>query len=458
MFPICGNAQENFELNLLNISKKESIEKAFTSELKREQYLKQHFLNLFQQGYITATVDSTTVIKSKQLIYFSKGDVYKYVKISPGNVDPKLLRRLAFRSKSFENKPLNPLKLSRLFEDILSYLENNGYPFASLKLANVNLSEFRITGSLDLTKNNLIKIDSIAFKGDIDLPQHLLIKQIGVEPGDLYNQKLLNNISTKIEQIPYLQEIKPYEVLFTEKKTVLFLYLKKKKSNSFNGMLGILPNEESEKINFTGELSAQLKNSIKKGETFIFDWRKLISETQNLRLGIAYPYLFKSPLSTEINFKLYKKDSTFLAVTQEVMLKLHQNNNDYLSLDLQLYNTNLLNTTNVITTEGNVLEWADIQMFSYGLGYTKNNLNYTPNPTKGYQFEFHLKTGKKKIKENAELLKLNPNVYKNLALSSNQYALDFYGQIYLPYLKFFAFKTALYGAKIFNKTCHLSFK
>ena len=62
----------------------------------------------------------------------------------------------------------------------------------------------------------------------------------------------LKDIETKSERVldlEFVEEIKSPELLFTRDSTTLYLYLKKKFSNSFDGFIGFNTDEETKKLN-----------------------------------------------------------------------------------------------------------------------------------------------------------------------------------------------------------------
>ena len=59
----------------------------------------------------------------------------------------------------------NYKQVAKLHEKLLTYCENNGYPYASVKLDSIEFSEFSIKAELNLTKNKEFHIDSIIMEG-----------------------------------------------------------------------------------------------------------------------------------------------------------------------------------------------------------------------------------------------------------------------------------------------------
>src|SRR5690606_31730515 len=121
--------------------------------------------------------------------------------------------------------------------------------------------------------------------------------------------ELLNNLR-------FANQAREPEVLFTGDSTLLYLYLTKVKSNTFDGFLGFGTNEESTKIEYDGYLNLQLNNNVNAGETFKLlykrDGIKQMTFTANLRL----PSLFNSAVGIDLGLTICKKDTLFTTPNQ----------------------------------------------------------------------------------------------------------------------------------------------
>ena len=66
-----------------------------------------------------------------------------------------------------------------------------------------------------------------------------------------------------LNQLPFAQQKRPSEVLFTKDSTSVYLYLEKIKSNRFDGFIGFGTDETTGKIEFDGYLDLNLINNLK---------------------------------------------------------------------------------------------------------------------------------------------------------------------------------------------------
>ena len=380
-------------------------------------------LNLFlskiqSQGYLSASYDSSTFTKDSIIVYFFVGEIYKWAVIKNGNIDGSFLSGTGIKAKKNKDVPINFQKVSQWMEIILKNCENKGYPFANIKLSNITYENKEFTADLELTKNKLVKIDSIILKGNATIAPVYIYNYIDIKPGELYNEAKLSRITSRFKELAFIKEIKPNQLLFTENITKLYLYLDNKKASQFDGVIGFLPDDNNEgKLNLTGEVHLKLQNSLQRGEVIEFNWKQLPNKTQDLKIHLLYPFLFNTPFGVDGNLSIYRKDSTYTDVIKNFGVQYSISGNNYLKAFVTDKESNLGSTEGLenITV---LPAYADISILSYGATFHFEKLDYRINPTKGYTFEFIGSTGNRTIKKNASI---NPIAYDSLELQSVTY-------------------------------------
>ena len=435
-------------INDLAALKKIVYKKTFTSIRERENELSNVLFNCYDKAYLTASFDSLINDSVALTAYLNLGSQYKWAHLKSGNVDEGVLSEIRFREKLYSNQPVYFKEVKRIQEKLISYYENNGYPFASVKLDSITISDGIISAQLNLTKNPEEKIDSVIIKGTAKISPVFVYNYLGIKPGNLYNEAQLKKVNTRIAEIPFIRSSKPATVLFTDKFNKLLLYLDKKQASQFDGIVGILPNNNTGKITFTGDVTLKLQNGLGRGELIDLNWRRLQTQTQDLKLRLVYPFLFRSPFGLDYNFKLYKKDTTYLDVNQNIGLQYIFIGGNYFKI---FYNNK---TSTLLSTKG--LEYsttlpdnADIQNNMYGIGLKYEKLDYRLNPRKGFSLSGNASAGIKTIKKNS---KLNPIVYEGLKLNSTQYNADFEGSVYVPIKDRSTIKIGMQSAFLYGET------
>ncbi|TXB65460.1 hypothetical protein FRY74_08535 [Vicingus serpentipes] len=395
-------------------------------ELKTELTAIVNQLN--SQAYLTATIDSVLIDSTTYKAYIHLGKQYKWTYLTTTNIDEEVLSKVGFRDKIFMNRPFNNRQLYSFYERIITHYENNGFPFASLKMDSLGIYNNTISANLNLSKNKFCLVDSVKIIGTATISDRYIQNYIRIKNGDYYNETLIKTISNRIKELPFVEEEQPFKMIFKENENELLLNLKKKKASRFNGVLGIQPDNNTGELRFTGDVKLNLVNSFKKGEEIDFNWRSLQKSTQDLKAKFSYPFLFNTPFGLDFNFKLFKKDTTFIDVFNKIGIRYILKGNNYMSVFFQNKSSSLLSTSGFETLT--VLpNFADISTQLYGINFYYAKLDYRLNPRKGYEIDTEGAIGTKKIKKNNAL---DESLYNDIKLKSNLYNVNLNASIYLP--------------------------
>lgn len=373
--------------------------------------------DLRQQGYLLADVDSLSGDSLHKTAHLRIGEKFKWAYLKKGNAEMDVLSRLGYSEKLYTNKPFSYSQTARFIEKTIAHYENNGYPFVTLKLDSVTINENVVSAVLNVEKNKLIKIDSIIVKGDAKINKTFLYRYLGIKPMMPYNEAAFRSVSKKIKQLSFLAEQRGQELRFYEKQNKLYLFLNKRNASQFDGIIGILPDNTGKTI-FTGDIKIKLVNNIfRAGETFDLNWRRLQTQTQDFKARVIYPYLLGTPIGTDYAIKIYKKDTSFIDVNNNIGLQYYFSGLNNLKVFYKQRNANILSANGLAFITA-LPDYADITTQSYGLGLVFEKSDYKFNPHRGFFINISAQTGNKVIKKNP---KINDAVYTNLLLKSTQY-------------------------------------
>jgi len=411
-----------------DLLKKITYKKSFTRESERTKELQKVLFQCFDNAYLAAEYDSTITDSLKQTVYLSFGSQYKWANLKHGNVDEGVLSEIGFREKLYTNKPVSYRDVKRVQEKLITYYENNGFPFASVKLDSIVIQGNQFSAVMNLQKHSEQKIDSITITGNAKIAPVYIYNYLGIKPGSRYNESQLKKVNIRMAELQFVRSTKPAVVVFGEKQNKLLLSLEKKRASQFDGILGVLPDNKTGKILFTGDVRLRLQNGLGRGELIDLNWRKMQTQTQDLKLRLVYPFIFKTPFGIDYNFKLYKKDTTFIDVNQNIGVQYLFIGGNYFKVFYNNKTSTLLSTKGLefITT---LPSYADVQTNMYGIGYKLERLDYRINPRKGFYLIVNASAGTKKIKRNA---KINQEVYDKIKLNSTQYNGDFEASLFIP--------------------------
>ncbi len=449
LFSVSIIEAQNITLNIYGLKNKIKYKASHNNEENAKTELDNIIQQLQNKGYLLAHYDSLISINNTISVKINEGEIYKWANLKIGNLNPTVANSVGYTEKQFNAVNFNPQQTVKLIRKIISYYENHGYPFVTIKLDSVTINSNTILASLNVNKNKLYIIDSVVVIGNLKLNKKFLQNYISIKNNDLYNEVLIKNVSKKIRQLPFINEKQPQIVRLTDKQNKLLLFLDKKNASQFDGIIGFLPDVNTKKTVVTGDVKLKLINGIlKNGETVDVQWRRIQNQTSDFKGRFIYPYLFGFPFGIDYSIRLFKKDTTFLDVQNNFGLQYYFNGLNYIKAFYKIKSTNLLSTSgySLITT---LPDYADVQTISYGLATGMELVDYKFNPRKGITLNLSSQVGSKKIIKNN---KVNEIAYNGLKLNSTQYQAELDFASYIPIYKQNVLKFGLQAASIFGNT------
>lgn len=432
------------------VVKKIDYKKSLTKLDDVEKEINKIYLNLINQGYLATNIDSLISDSISKRVYLTVGKKYNWLKLNINQQDEYIISKLGYYERYYVNRVFKYKELSTMMEKIIHYYENNGYPFCESYLDSINITDNNISAKLTIQKNKLIKLDSFVVEGSATVREKFLHRYLGIKNGMLYNEAAYLTISKKIKQLPFVTEKKASVLRLTDKQNKLYLFLDKKNASQFDGIVGILPNDKGKTV-FTGDVKIKLINTLlRNGETFDINWRRLQTQTQDLKAKVIYPYLFGLPFGVDYNIKLYKKDTTFIDITNGLGVNYYFKGLNYIKAFYKQRNANLISTAG-LSAVSVLPEYADVVTKSYGLGVGIEKFDYKYNPHTGYLFNIQASAGNRQIKKNP---KVNDIAYNNLLLKSAQYQLE--GELigYINLVKNHVVKLSSQFGSVFGNTIY----
>ena len=406
-------------------------EKKLFLENEVNRSIKNKITLLNSYGHLLAQVDTLIEVGQENTIKIKAGKKFSFGQIKIDSSSQHIIKESRIKLNQIEKSYFNPEEFGEIQKKTIVWCENNGYPFAETFLDSIKIENEKINAIFKIKKNRFVTIDSIIVKGNANVKKNFLQNYLDIHMGEVYNEKKFTAISKRIRQVPFLKELKPALFYIDETYHKIILTLDKKNNSQFDGILGILPDQNGKTI-FTGDVKIKLQNLLlRSGESLELNWRRLQIQTQDLKAKLNYPYLFNTRLGTEYAIKLYKKDTLFIDVQQNFSLQfLFQGLNSIKAI----YKTR---SSNLISTFGlenlsSLPEYADIKTQSYGTGIFIEALDYKFNPRKGFSFQNQSLIGNRIIKKNSGL---NEIVYNNLQLNSTQFQIESELAFYIPFGK-----------------------
>ena len=394
--------------------------------------LRQTIKSLHRQGYLEARVDSFESAVNGGRMWFHTGPVYRMVRLMFQPEDVAVLGAAGVKEKYFRKKPLAPAAFAVFYEEVLRWCANNGFPFASLYLDSISVEDGRMEARVVLDRGNPVLLDSALIKGDVNIADAYLYNYLQIKPGSPYNEAVLQRMSTRIREIPFLSESRPAEVEFTVDKARPVLFIQRKNASQFNGVVGVQPdNVNPGKVFVTGDIRLRLLNAFGRAELLDVNWSNPLPRSQDLKVKFSYPFLANTPLGVEGDLMLFKKDSTFLELNRQFAFRYFFSGLNSIRLFLGR-KTSALISTDGYENATTLPSFADVGSNTYGLGFQYQQLDYRLNPRRGVAVDVQAGAGIREIQKNS---RINPDLYENLNVRSTQYKADLQVDVYLPLMQ-----------------------
>ncbi len=384
----------------------------FPQAAMRHAYLKSVLEKWVWQGYPEAEADSLGGDSLHLNADIRTGPRYRNFRIRPGNVDLTILppgwAKESFSSHFFKSP-------DKILKKVTEAYENNGYPFASVRIDSLSISPERTEILLACEKGPLVKIDSVEIRGNALLKKSFLHAYLGIKPGNVYQEKNLRRIEQRLKELPFIRIEQPHRVEFTDPEHVrVVIFAKKVNASRFNGLIGFMPGSANGRLLVTGEADLGLWNALGYGEQLTLRWRRIQAGTQSLQAFVKYPYILGTPLAVNGTFDFFRRDSTFQNIQFGFGVQYLFVGTNYAEVFYRRDISQLIQADPFIQS-GQLPESVDYTGNRAGLKLNFERYDYRLNPTRGYLIQTSLWGGNKNMRRRAGIPE---NAYDNIRLKT----------------------------------------
>ncbi len=387
----------------------EKVKNRFANLAELENYLNGLKAQLLSKGYLAASVDSVVLDSPRASIAVFTGRRYRWESLSLPEEYQPLAQDLGFPGYAKSGKQyFNPENDYRT--RLLNYFENNGYPFASVWFDSIQIKDDRLYGRLEIDKGIFYKIDSIAQAGPLRMNVRFLQRYLGLMPKAPYRADRLSKIGQRLDELPFVQQQKPWELSMLGTGGVVHVFLEPRKSNILNVLLGVMPastQTPGNKVQVTGDVNILLRNSFRSGETIGVNWQQLQYRSPRLNLLYQQPYLLGSKAGVDFYFELFKKDTQFVNLQVRLGMPYEFSLQKAGKILFHYQQTNVTAVdTQFVKANGRLPDLAATAATSLGVDYNIHTTDNRLNPRKGYELSFSFLGGTKTLKPSSDIMEL----------------------------------------------------
>lgn len=285
--------------------------------------------SLQKAGYIEFIKnDLVQVTDTSYLAHYSLNNLYQKLIIK--ETDP--LKDFGITKRDLErfsiSSEINEVTIAfSAVEKVLNYLNlrlsEMGDPFVLIELQNIRPlpnENNTLVSSLKIISQKKRAITDIKIRGYENFPKAFLKYTVGLREGIVFQAQKINTQSQLLDNLGFVRNTKPPEILFTNEATEVYLYLEKVPNNIFDGILGFSTNEESNKLELNGNINLLLSNNLNFGEQLQIQYQNDGNLQERFNVETELPYLFQTPFGVELGLTLFKQDSTFLTVEKNALV------------------------------------------------------------------------------------------------------------------------------------------
>lgn len=389
---------------------------------KNTKSISEEVIKLSQKLTEIGYIENTTMEfnKKKDSVYvanFALGKKIKTIYIYIGT-------NLVFKNSTDLSQKKDTIKLpyteiNSFLKQTVQKLEHNGFALAKLKLTNIKRVDTKIFADLKMESDKKRTLNSIIVNytqnsRSYKFPNGHLTQINKKYKNRVFNQKLAEEIHTDFEKFGFINQVKFPEILFTEDTTKVYVYLERKKSNTFDGFIGF-SNNENKKITLNGYLDMKLENILGCGEQLTIYWKSDGKDQKTFNTSIELPYLFKTPIGIKAQIQLFRQDSTFQNTKTAIDLSYFTNYNTRFYLGYQTTESNDIQNTN------------KLQLSDYKSSFTTLNFEYTKNDNTSLLFarrsfaSLTIGLGKRNQNNQPEETRPNKQFYLDMVAMHNFY-------------------------------------
>lgn len=262
--------------------------------------------------------------------------------VNADSLSGEQLKNVDAISENHTNKLYTAALTSGLYEKILQYFENNGYPLARIHTEGFRFSEdekteMRMELQLRIEKGDSVNVEYLRFPDGADKANTYLARLLRFKPGMGYNQQRIDRYSQILGRQDFIKSVsKPALMIDAEGNYFVDVSYQEAPSTTLDGIVGYIPppvNSEEDGY-FTGLVNMGIRNLFGTGRKLLIFWQKQDRFSDEFRLAYREPFVLGLPFHTDLGLYRLVRDTTYIEWKYDARFELPLN--EFLSAYLKL--------------------------------------------------------------------------------------------------------------------------
>ncbi|MBL0060129.1 MAG: BamA/TamA family outer membrane protein [bacterium] len=280
--------------------------------------------------------------------------------------------------------PFESWRVEASVEELLSWCENNGYPYAQVELDSMSLdfANNSVTPFLKLSAGPRITLEYIEFSGNEISQTKLLERESRLRIGSVFNEVRAKHARRRLSQLEYISAVSdPRIIVNDEGKSGLLFDVIESKLSRIDIVAGLTPKTEGEAQTVTGLIDLQFLNLFGTGRRGKVYWQRPSSGVQQLALAWREAWIGGTPLHADLSFEQRVEDTLY--VTRKYGIRVGLPVSATTEIFTGISREELLADSATAATLGFVTN----QTLLYEIGVTVDTRDHLTNPRGGIRFE-----------------------------------------------------------------------
>lgn len=460
LFVFCqeASAQKRYRLSIQYDSVGTQKSGNFHDSLSAAQFVSAELYSFIAKGHLEASVDQRNFPNdSTAFVNIHTGPVYHWAKLDWAIEDP-VFRKPSGWNERWQGKKISIKNIQKQKKKLLRQATSRGYPFTSVYFDEIKIAHQEFNAKLKATKGPFITMDDITVEGERIVSDNRIWHYVlDMKKGSPFIADKIVHIDDRINELPFAETSSPSGIIFKEDNAGIKLFLRKKKSNHFDLILGLQPVSSQSQAGsiLTGQVTADMYNMLSYGERIFFDYKRFNKEDQNVQLGLSWPFLPGTRTGADGSFQLQKRDTSHLDIQYNVGAKIPLKRRSNIKVLLQENISNILSVNETaIKNSGKLPAVLDYRLSSFGIEGAFTTLDFLINPTNGWDLKIKALAGRRIIRKNQKIIELSrPGAdfnaqYDSIRAKTGQFRLDFSIEKYTSVSRHQVLKTGLQSGSI----------
>lgn len=296
--------------------------------------------------------------------------------------------------------PLHSIILETDIQFILNFYSKRGFPFTNVSSENIHVDtndHSKLIVHLTIDEGAKVYLDEVRVEGNSTTTANVVVRETGVQHGELFGQDKVEKIRRKIERMQLFSSVSEPQLYIISQSSGdslrggLMISVREGNTNTFDGIVGYVPSAIPNIDGyFTGNVFVAMRNLFGTGRKALIKWQRETATTQELELQYREPWLFGIPLTIGGTFFQRKQDSSYVKTKIEFRVEFTISEELILSGNItseSVYPSSELQQFSVF--ESNTLFFGGEVLYD-----TRENLR---NPTSGVRYSTSVQQGTKEI-------------------------------------------------------------